>query len=450
MSIRTVPYILAAAVFVAFGVPAGRRPTEAAAPAIAASLCSRLRHHHPCQRRCVRLEDERSGRHQDGHALLPDRSPARQPDVGYRRNSRQRLQGWRLAPEAECLHGRSPAAPATRRDRLHARPTSLIWRSPTTMAITSPTPACSPVPPGSCRRPTGTRSSPRGRTRNRQQAAWRTRNSSRASPTARRFCLNGEDHDVFGDGTVVIKSTPGHTPGHQALFLKLANTGNVLLSGDLYHYPEEITYKKIPSFDTNKEQTAKSREMIEEFVKQNHAQLWIQHDYTSRDQAQDRSRVLRLSGRAGRNKRGALARRAVAKVLRGSRIPVLPPKPWPVPGAFSNRLPSIINTDRSPPPRVRLSIHLPLTVSPRDAPSKTSGPGPAAIAARDISGRMIGWTRQRLAFHRPRPRQIQPSVHHYDKRRHVGPGRPVSQGSGSRKARSPSARERRHRGRVTP
>jgi N-acyl homoserine lactone hydrolase len=91
--------------------------------------------------------------------------------------------------------------------------------------------------------------------------------------------LNGEDHDVFGDGAVVVKSTPGHTPGHQSLFLKLAKTGNVLLSGDLYHYPEEITYKKIPNFDANKEQTAKSRELIEEFVKQNHAQLWIQHDW---------------------------------------------------------------------------------------------------------------------------------------------------------------------------
>jgi N-acyl homoserine lactone hydrolase len=93
--------------------------------------------------------------------------------------------------------------------------------------------------------------------------------------------LNGEDHDVFGDGTVVIKFTPGHTPGHQALFLKLANSGNILLSGDLYHYPEEITYKKIPVTDPNREQTAKSREMLEEFVKQNHAQLWIQHDYTA-------------------------------------------------------------------------------------------------------------------------------------------------------------------------
>jgi N-acyl homoserine lactone hydrolase len=67
--------------------------------------------------------------------------------------------------------------------------------------------------------------------------------------------LNGEDHDVFGDGTVVLKSTPGHTPGHQSLYLKLANTGNVLLSGDLYHYPEELTLKKVPTTDPDREQT---------------------------------------------------------------------------------------------------------------------------------------------------------------------------------------------------
>jgi glyoxylase-like metal-dependent hydrolase (beta-lactamase superfamily II) len=90
--------------------------------------------------------------------------------------------------------------------------------------------------------------------------------------------LNSEDHDVFGDGAVVIKSTPGHTPGHQSLFLKLAKTGPVLLSGDLYHYPEELKLKIIPGFDFNKEQTAKSREMIEAFVKKVKAQLWIQHD----------------------------------------------------------------------------------------------------------------------------------------------------------------------------
>jgi glyoxylase-like metal-dependent hydrolase (beta-lactamase superfamily II) len=90
--------------------------------------------------------------------------------------------------------------------------------------------------------------------------------------------LNSEDHDVFGDGTVVLKFTPGHTPGHQSLFLKLKNTGPLLLSGDLYHYPEEMKLHVVPSFDFNKEQTAKSRTMIEDFVQKNKAQLWIQHD----------------------------------------------------------------------------------------------------------------------------------------------------------------------------
>ena len=93
--------------------------------------------------------------------------------------------------------------------------------------------------------------------------------------------LNGEDHDVFGDGTVVIKFTPGHTPGHQALFLKLANTGNILLAGDLYHYPEEKTHNTFPVFDSDKSDTAKSRAKMDEFVKQTNAQLWIQHDYTT-------------------------------------------------------------------------------------------------------------------------------------------------------------------------
>jgi N-acyl homoserine lactone hydrolase len=90
--------------------------------------------------------------------------------------------------------------------------------------------------------------------------------------------LKSQDHDVFGDGTVVIKFTPGHTPGHQSLFLKLAKTGPVLLSGDLYHYPEELTLKRIPTFDFDQDQTAKSRAATEAFVKKAGAQLWIQHD----------------------------------------------------------------------------------------------------------------------------------------------------------------------------
>src|SRR5687767_13113576 len=86
------------------------------------------------------------------------------------------------------------------------------------------------------------------------------------------------DHDVFGDGTVVLKSTPGHTPGHQSLFVKLARTGPVLLSGDLYHYPAERTLNKIPTND-NKERTQASREAIDKLLKETRGQLWIQHDF---------------------------------------------------------------------------------------------------------------------------------------------------------------------------
>jgi N-acyl homoserine lactone hydrolase len=89
------------------------------------------------------------------------------------------------------------------------------------------------------------------------------------------------EHDVFGDGTVIIKSTPGHSPDHQVLFLKLAKTGPTLLSGDLYHYPEERKLNKIPTTEFNAAQTIASRAAVEEFLKKNRAQLWIQHDFTA-------------------------------------------------------------------------------------------------------------------------------------------------------------------------
>ena len=88
------------------------------------------------------------------------------------------------------------------------------------------------------------------------------------------------DHDVFGDGAVVIKSTPGHTPGHQSLFVRLARTGGVVLTGDLYHYAAERTLKKIPNNDS-KDLTQASRAAIEAFLQKTGAQLWIQHDISA-------------------------------------------------------------------------------------------------------------------------------------------------------------------------
>jgi glyoxylase-like metal-dependent hydrolase (beta-lactamase superfamily II) len=91
--------------------------------------------------------------------------------------------------------------------------------------------------------------------------------------------IDQDEYDVFGDRTVIIKSAPGHTPGHQVLFLKLAKTGPVVLSGDLYHYPEERTLGRLPVAEFNKDQTAASRAALEVFLKKTGAQLWIQHDF---------------------------------------------------------------------------------------------------------------------------------------------------------------------------
>jgi N-acyl homoserine lactone hydrolase len=85
------------------------------------------------------------------------------------------------------------------------------------------------------------------------------------------------DHDVFGDGTVMLISTPGHTPGHQSLLIKMQKTGPVLLTGDLYHYAAERTLKTLPNGD-KKEQTAASRAKVDDLLQKTGAQLWIQHD----------------------------------------------------------------------------------------------------------------------------------------------------------------------------
>ena len=95
---------------------------------------------------------------------------------------------------------------------------------------------------------------------------------------SKRITLENADHDVFGDGSVVIKTAPGHTPGHQMLFLRLKNFGPLLLEGDLYHLPEERTLDRVPGFDFDAAMTRATRVKTEAFLKQTGAQMWIQHD----------------------------------------------------------------------------------------------------------------------------------------------------------------------------
>jgi glyoxylase-like metal-dependent hydrolase (beta-lactamase superfamily II) len=83
---------------------------------------------------------------------------------------------------------------------------------------------------------------------------------------------------VFGDGKVIIKFTPGHTPGHQALVVKLAKTGPVILTGDLYHFQQDVASGNVPQGEYNKDQTHASRAMLQGYAQKIGAQLWIQHD----------------------------------------------------------------------------------------------------------------------------------------------------------------------------
>jgi len=94
---------------------------------------------------------------------------------------------------------------------------------------------------------------------------------------ARRRILNG-DHDVFGDGSVQIISAPGHTPGHQVLQLMLANTGPLILSGDLYHFRFSRENRRTPVFNHSGETTLAAMDKVEALVSELNATFWIQHD----------------------------------------------------------------------------------------------------------------------------------------------------------------------------
>jgi glyoxylase-like metal-dependent hydrolase (beta-lactamase superfamily II) len=86
------------------------------------------------------------------------------------------------------------------------------------------------------------------------------------------------DYDVFGDGTVIIKYYPGHTAGHQALFLDLPNEGPTMLSGDIYHFEKNRENGIVPQFNYDIPASEASIKAFEAFVKEKNAKVYIQHD----------------------------------------------------------------------------------------------------------------------------------------------------------------------------
>ncbi|HEY0414073.1 MAG TPA: N-acyl homoserine lactonase family protein [Allosphingosinicella sp.] len=85
------------------------------------------------------------------------------------------------------------------------------------------------------------------------------------------------DFDVFGDGRVVMLATPGHTPGHHSLLVRLAS-GPVILSGDLWHFTEQVAVNGVPPFNTDRAQTLASMDRISRMAANIHARIIIQHE----------------------------------------------------------------------------------------------------------------------------------------------------------------------------
>jgi len=86
------------------------------------------------------------------------------------------------------------------------------------------------------------------------------------------------DKDVFADGSVIMLNTPGHTPGHHSLLVKLKDKGNVLITGDLAHFQENYDSNGVPIFNTNRADTLASLDRFKQLATNLHATVIIQHD----------------------------------------------------------------------------------------------------------------------------------------------------------------------------
>jgi N-acyl homoserine lactone hydrolase len=91
------------------------------------------------------------------------------------------------------------------------------------------------------------------------------------------------DSDVFGDGSVKIIATPGHTPGHQSLLVKLPKTGAIVLTGDAVHFKDNWDNRRVPSINFDKDKTLASMQRIADVLAKEKAQLWINHDKAQTD-----------------------------------------------------------------------------------------------------------------------------------------------------------------------
>jgi N-acyl homoserine lactone hydrolase len=101
--------------------------------------------------------------------------------------------------------------------------------------------------------------------------------------TPKHLKLLDGDTDVFGDGSVTLVSTPGHTPGSESLMLHVKNSGFIILSGDVVHLEENFEKDTVPSLNTDKAASIASMERVKRMIATYKAKLFINHDKAETD-----------------------------------------------------------------------------------------------------------------------------------------------------------------------
>jgi N-acyl homoserine lactone hydrolase len=91
------------------------------------------------------------------------------------------------------------------------------------------------------------------------------------------------DTDLFGDGSVTLISTPGHTPGSQSMLVHLKNSGFIILSGDVVHSEENFEKDIVPSLNTDKAASIASMEKVRRMIRTYDAKMFINHDKAQED-----------------------------------------------------------------------------------------------------------------------------------------------------------------------
>jgi glyoxylase-like metal-dependent hydrolase (beta-lactamase superfamily II) len=99
-----------------------------------------------------------------------------------------------------------------------------------------------------------------------------------ALENAKTILIDGDTpYDVYGDGSVVIYRTPGHTPGHTVLLVRLPKAGPVILAGDMWHIAESRAARRVPRFNFDKAQTLASMDKVEKLAADTHARVIREH-----------------------------------------------------------------------------------------------------------------------------------------------------------------------------